>query len=45
MGESGASGGVIPMIKVFNDTLVYVNQAGKRKGAGTVALPIWLTIS
>lgn len=41
MGESGASGGVIPMIKVFNDTLVYVNQAGKRKGAGTVALPIW----
>lgn len=41
MGESGASGGVIPMTKVFNDTLVYVNQAGKRKGAGTVALPIW----
>ena len=41
MGENGASGGVIPMIKVFNDTLVYVNQAGKRKGAGTVALPIW----
>ena len=41
MGESGASSGVIPMIKVFNDTLVYVNQAGKRKGAGTVALPIW----
>ena len=41
MGENGASGGVIPMIKVFNDTLVYENQAGKRKGAGTVALPIW----
>lgn len=41
MGENGASGGVVPMIKVFNDTLVYVNQAGKRKGAGTVALPIW----
>ena len=41
MGEDNASGGVIPMIKVFNDTLVYVNQAGKRKGAGTVALPIW----
>ena len=41
MGENGASSGVIPMIKVFNDTLVYVNQAGKRKGAGTVALPIW----
>lgn len=41
MGEDNASSGVIPMIKVFNDTLVYVNQAGKRKGAGTVALPIW----
>lgn len=41
MGENGASGGVIPMLKVFNDTLVYVNQAGKRKGAGTAALPIW----
>ena len=41
MGEMGASGGVVPMIKVFNDTMVYVNQSGKRKGAGTVALPIW----
>ena len=41
MGEIGASSGVVPMIKVFNDTMVYVNQSGKRKGAGTVALPIW----
>lgn len=41
MGQDDASGGVVPMLKVFNDTLVYVNQAGKRKGAGTVALPIW----
>ena len=41
MGEIGSSGGVVPMIKVFNDTMVYVNQSGKRKGAGTVALPIW----
>ena len=41
MGVSGGSGGVLPQVKVLNDTLVYVNQAGKRKGAGTVALPIW----
>lgn len=31
MGESKASGGVLPFIKVLNDTLVAVNQGGKRK--------------
>ena len=41
MGTDGGSGGVLPQVKVLNDTLVYINQAGKRKGAGTVALPIW----
>lgn len=41
MGVAGASGGVVPNCKVFNDALVYINQAGKRKGAGTAALPIW----
>jgi ribonucleoside-diphosphate reductase alpha chain len=41
MGTGGGSGGVLPQVKVLNDTLVYINQAGKRKGAGTVALPIW----
>lgn len=41
MGQPDASGGVLPFIKVLNDTLVAVNQGGKRKGAGTVALPIW----
>lgn len=41
MGNEGGSGGVLPQVKVLNDTLVYINQAGKRKGAGTVALPIW----
>ena len=41
MGIDGGSGGVLPQVKVLNDTLVYINQAGKRKGAGTVALPIW----
>ena len=41
MGTAGGSGGVLPQVKVLNDTLVYINQASKRKGAGTVALPIW----
>ena len=37
----GASGGVIPWIKIINDTAVAVNQQGKRAGAVTVALDIW----
>lgn len=41
MGTEGGSGGVLPQVKVLNDALIYINQAGKRKGAGTVALPIW----
>lgn len=37
----GASGGVIPWIRIINDTAVAVNQLGKRAGAVTVALDIW----
>lgn len=37
----GASGGVIPWIKILNDTAVAVNQLGKRAGAVTIALDIW----
>jgi len=36
-----ASGGVIPWIKIINDTAVAVNQLGKRAGAVTTALDIW----
>lgn len=36
-----ASGGVIPWIRIINDTAVAVNQLGKRAGAVTVALDIW----
>jgi len=36
-----ASGGVIPWIRIVNDTAVAVNQLGKRAGAVTVALDIW----
>lgn len=40
-GFPNASGGVMPWIKIINDTAVAVNQVGRRKGAVTVALDIW----
>ena len=40
-GYDNAAGTVVQWIKIINDTLVAVNQNGKRAGAGTVALPIW----
>lgn len=40
-GNENAAGTISQWIKIFNDTLVAVNQGGKRAGAGTVALPIW----
>lgn len=36
-----ASGGVVPWIKIINDTAVAVNQLGKRAGAVTAALDVW----
>lgn len=41
MGKPNASGGVIPWIKLFNDTAIAVNQGGRRAGAITVALDVW----
>lgn len=40
-GFANASGSITQWVKIINDTLVAVNQNGLRKGAGTVALPIW----
>lgn len=40
-GYQNAAGTVVQWIKILNDTLVAVNQGGKRAGAGTIALPIW----
>ncbi len=40
-GYLNASGGVIPWIKIINDTAVAVNQQGRRAGAVTVALDTW----
>ena len=41
MGKNNASGGVIPWIKLLNDTAIAVNQGGRRAGAVTVGLDIW----
>lgn len=40
-GIPNVSGGVLPWIKIINDTAVAVNQQGKRAGSITVALDIW----
>ncbi len=39
--NKNASGGIIPWIKIINDTAVAVNQMGKRAGAVTTSLDIW----
>jgi len=33
IGYTGTSDGIVPMLKVYNDTARYVNQKGKRKGS------------
>ncbi len=40
-GTNGQSQGVIPFIKIFNDTALAVNQGGKRKGAMCAYMEIW----
>ena len=40
-GTNGASTGIVPMLKVFNDTARYVNQGGKRNGSFAVYLEPW----
>ncbi|MDA3812033.1 MAG: ribonucleoside-diphosphate reductase subunit alpha [Spirochaetaceae bacterium] len=40
-GVPNATGGIIPWVKIINDTAVAVNQLGKRAGAVTVAVDIW----
>jgi len=42
LGTNGKSNGIIPMLKVFNDTARYVDQGGgKRKGAFSVYIEPW----
>ena len=40
-GTNGKSTGIVPMLKVFNDTAKYVNQGGKRNGSFAVYLEPW----
>lgn len=40
-GTNGSSQGVVPFLKVVNDTAVAVNQGGKRKGAVCAYLESW----
>ncbi|HEX4885113.1 MAG TPA: ribonucleoside-diphosphate reductase subunit alpha, partial [Casimicrobiaceae bacterium] len=40
-GTNGKSQGVVPFLKVVNDTAVAVNQGGKRKGAVCTYLETW----
>jgi ribonucleoside-diphosphate reductase alpha chain len=40
-GTNGESQGVVPFLKVVNDTAVAVNQGGKRKGAVCAYLEAW----
>jgi len=37
----GASSGIIPVVKVFNDVMTYVDQLGMRKGSASITLDIW----
>jgi len=40
-GTNGNSQGVVPFLKIANDTAVAVNQGGKRKGAACAYLETW----
>ena len=40
-GTNGKSTGIVPMLKVFNDTAKYVNQGGKRNGSFAIYLEPW----
>lgn len=40
-GTNGKSTGIIPMLKVFNDTARYVNQSGKRNGSMAIYMEPW----
>ncbi len=40
-GYKNASGGVVPWIRLYNDTAVAVDQLGRRKGGASITLDIW----
>jgi ribonucleoside-diphosphate reductase alpha chain len=42
-GTNGTSNGIVPMLRVFNNTARYIDQAGKRLGSIAVYLETWHT--
>ena len=40
-GTNGKSSGLIPWLKIYNDTLIAVDQGGKRPGAGCAYIEPW----
>ncbi|BCN29496.1 ribonucleoside-diphosphate reductase subunit alpha [Anaeromicropila herbilytica] len=40
-GIKNTSGGVVPWIRLYNDTAVAVDQLGRRKGGASITLDIW----
>lgn len=40
-GFQNASGGVVPWVKLYNNTAISVDQLGRRKGSITITLDIW----
>ena len=40
-GTNGRSSGIVPMLRVFNQTAKYINQGGKRNGSVAVYLEPW----
>lgn len=40
-GTNGISDGIVPMMKVYNASAVYINQSGKRKGSFAMYIEPW----
>lgn len=40
-GTNGTTDGIVPMLRVFNNTARYVNQSGKRNGSFAIYLEPW----
>lgn len=40
-GTNGLSTGIVPMLKVFNDTARFINQSGKRNGSFAIYVEPW----
>jgi len=40
-GTNGKSSGIVPMLKVYNDTARFINQGGKRNGSFAIYLETW----